>query len=103
MKQQAIRACPYCQKNCKQVKYPGINPERPQFFCGSCHKAFNALAGTPFYGILYIKKWQPYIDLLTQGLSQLQAAKELGISERTLINWERIFLKQMEIMQLEVS
>ncbi|RUS67395.1 hypothetical protein CUZ56_01340 [Saezia sanguinis] len=97
---QQKRVCPTCQNICKKISSPSLHSDRPQFFCGRCRKAFNPLAGTPFYRMGFIEKWKPYFDLMVEGISQAQAAKILRLSKRTLIKWERNFLKQMQRMEL---
>lgn len=89
-------SCPYCG----HASYLSLNEERPQFVCTRCKKAFNPLVYTPFKKMHFIYLWPRYFDLITQGLSHRDISRELHISRRSLIDWRRKFIEQMQKMQL---
>ena len=83
--------CPRCSSNdCEQVgKAAGENLNQ-KYLCGSFGRYFNDLTGTMFKNSnLPLKSWMCSLYLMGLNTSNLQIAKELGVSGKTAQNKTR--------------
>ncbi len=91
-----IASCPSCGRvDCKRTSN---SLHRPQFRCHSCDIGFSLLSDTCFLNMHHTELWVDYTKLLTQGFSDSDISKQLGIKPSLSSAWRRKFIKQMQLL-----
>jgi len=90
--EETVSACPHCHSH--ELNRWGMTKQGIQRYkCKDCSKTFNALSGTPLYRMKQSEKWIKYTELMWQGVSLREAARQLNINLRTSFRWRHTFLK----------
>ena len=63
-----------------------------RYKCKACDRTFNALTGTPLAQVRQRKKWLDYARAIVDGLTQREAAAQVGVHLETPFRWRHWFL-----------
>jgi transposase-like protein len=87
---EANSACPHCAS--ADLHRNGCAGGLQRYRCLHCHKAFNALTGTPLARLRDKPKWLAYLSAMKQSPTVRQAAADTCIHRNTSSRWRPRFL-----------
>ena len=97
--------CPYCSSShCEETGSASRKKPTLKYRCHDCHKNFNDLTGTIFRSSnVSLKKWLFCLYLMNLNVSNSQIAKELDVSQRTVMDMCDKLRKKVYEQRPEVS
>jgi transposase-like protein len=90
-------SCPHCDGG--HVVRNGSASGLQRYKCRDCHRTFNALTGTPLARLRQKSKWIMQAEVLRDGMTITQAAKQLKVARSTAFRWRHRFMAAPKTIQ----